>query len=237
MSSRSLGELLLRPSPLSRISTSRPTTTVSRIACRTITNSTPPQSAHPQPQVQPQSSDSQQPSDNSQTQASDRINQLFANSGSPPRFTIRRSGSSEGANNARKHFGENFMVRRKNAPARLDFNAMMDAPSDGSLPRFGTQPKAVEIPESEKTYPRLNASYGRSIQLDDNKGRDIVRGLGMLGSLMARNKVKADVMRQRFHERPGLKRKRLNSERWRARFKIGFNQVTARVTELTRKGW
>lgn len=58
-----------------------------------------------------------------------------------------------------------------------------------------------------------------------------------MGSLMGRNRVKYDFNKQRFHERPGLKRKRLASERWRARFKKGFSHVTARVSELTRKGW
>lgn len=59
----------------------------------------------------------------------------------------------------------------------------------------------------------------------------------MLGSLMSRNRVRADFQKQRYHERAGLKRKRLKSERWRARFKVGFYEVTRRVTELTRKGW
>jgi predicted transcriptional regulator len=54
---------------------------------------------------------------------------------------------------------------------------------------------------------------------------------------MARNRVKRDFQMQRFHERGGLKRKRLKSERWRARFKIGFDATCKRVTELTKKGW
>ncbi|KAF2261521.1 hypothetical protein CC78DRAFT_470216 [Lojkania enalia] len=95
------------------------------------------------------------------------------------------------------------------------------------------------LPEDDPDtkWPRLNASSGRSVPLDPVKGRDIVRGLNMLGSLIGRNKVRADFYKQRFHERPGLKRKRLKSERWRFRFKNGFRDVTARVSELTRKGW
>lgn len=89
----------------------------------------------------------------------------------------------------------------------------------------------------EEKYPRLNPSYGRTITLDPKKGRDIARGLMMFNSMMARNKVKTDVRTQRFHERPGLKRKRLKSERWRARFKKAFEQTCARVTELKKKGW
>jgi hypothetical protein len=54
---------------------------------------------------------------------------------------------------------------------------------------------------------------------------------------MARNSVRRDFNKQKFHERPGLKRKRLKSERWRARFKTEFAATCKRVTELTRKGW
>ena len=55
--------------------------------------------------------------------------------------------------------------------------------------------------------------------------------------LVSRNRIKADFNRQRFHERAGLKRKRLKSERWRRRFRIGFESVVKRVDALRRKGW
>lgn len=98
-------------------------------------------------------------------------------------------------------------------------------------------PTAPAIREQEPVYPRLNPAYGRTVTLAPKRGRDLVRGISMLGSLMSRNQVRKDHFKQRFHERPGLKRKRLNSERWRKRFKIGFNATCARVMELTRKGW
>jgi hypothetical protein len=119
----------------------------------------------------------------------------------------------------------------------LDLNEMA-MPDDSLSALFDASPvRAPEIPESEKIYPRLTPSYGRKVELDPSRGRDLVRGIGMLTTLCARNKVKADFNKQRYHERPGLKRKRLNSERWRAKFKIGFDQVTKRVAELTKKGW
>jgi len=49
--------------------------------------------------------------------------------------------------------------------------------------------------------------------------------------------VKADFAYQRYHERGGLKRKRLRRERWRKRFSEGFKATIARVRELTRQGW
>jgi hypothetical protein len=117
--------------------------------------------------------------------------------------------------------------------------AMTDAdinPSLANKPLHGPS-LAVQQEETFVQYPRLNPTYGRTVELDASRGRDIVRGIGMLGSLMARNKVKSDFNKQRFHERGGLKRKRLASERWRARFQKGFRDITYRVTELTRKGW
>ncbi|KAF2748650.1 hypothetical protein M011DRAFT_420830 [Sporormia fimetaria CBS 119925] len=100
-----------------------------------------------------------------------------------------------------------------------------------------TLPQFTQVSEKDIKYPRLNPTTGRTVELDAKRGRDIVRGLGMLGALVARNKVKSDMFRQRFHERPGLRRKRLKSERWRARFKKEFTGAVQRVAELTRKGW
>jgi hypothetical protein len=123
----------------------------------------------------------------------------------------------------------------------LDFESMA-VPDSDLHPSLSNKPSdaaslATQQEQTFASYPRLNPTYGRTVDLDVSRGRDIVRGIGMLGSLMARNKVKADFNKQRFHERGGLKRKRLASERWRARFKAGFKEVTGRVSELTKKGW
>lgn len=82
---------------------------------------------------------------------------------------------------------------------------------------------------------RLRPSIGRTVHLD---GRvDLARGLGLLNTKVRVNKIAQDVAKQRFHERPGMKRKRLRSERWRARFKDGFKATCSRVQELARQGW
>lgn len=83
---------------------------------------------------------------------------------------------------------------------------------------------------------RLRPSIGRTIHIDKTKV-DLARGLGLLNLRVRVNKVSQDVNRQRFHERPGLKRKRLRRERWRARFKEGFKATCKRVQELARQGW
>lgn len=105
----------------------------------------------------------------------------------------------------------------------------------------GTPSSVLNPPPPAETEtrvpPRFNASTGRSVTLNDKRGRDLVRGMAMLNMLCIRNNVKNDVFKQRFHERNGMKRKRLKSERWRKRFKVGFSHLVNRVSELTRKGW
>ncbi|KAH6612060.1 hypothetical protein C7974DRAFT_406935 [Boeremia exigua] len=138
-------------------------------------------------------------------------------------------------------FGSTFSPppRTRTRPIGLAFDSM-DMPSSLLSPSLANKP-AASLAAAQRAafeaYPRLEPAYGRTVELDATRGRDIVRGIGMLGSLMARNRVKRDVQSQRFHERGGLKRKRLASERWRARFRKGFQEVTGRVVELTRKGW
>jgi small subunit ribosomal protein MRP21 len=83
----------------------------------------------------------------------------------------------------------------------------------------------------------LSPGTGRTIDVDETNPTDLGLRLRQLEMLVSRNKVRSDMMRQRFHERGGLKRKRLASERWRKRFRVGFSNTVTRVQELRRKGW
>ncbi|KAI2619902.1 hypothetical protein GGR54DRAFT_601765 [Hypoxylon sp. NC1633] len=82
---------------------------------------------------------------------------------------------------------------------------------------------------------RLVPRTGRTIQVGKNS--DVARSFKKLAIQVAVNRVKSDFMQQRYHERGGLKRKRLKSERWRKRFKMGFKHCVRRVKELTKQGW
>jgi small subunit ribosomal protein MRP21 len=84
---------------------------------------------------------------------------------------------------------------------------------------------------------RLDAFVGRSEEVDPLKGVDLSVALRRLNIKLAYNNVKGDFFRQRFHERPGLKRKRLKSERWRRKFKEGFQAMCKKVQNMRRKGW
>ncbi|KAF2731680.1 hypothetical protein EJ04DRAFT_514442 [Polyplosphaeria fusca] len=234
-----MASLLLRPTPIARLLTSPAVQLTSASWTRTLVTTTPSRSAQPQPKEDA----------NSNMDISEHIDDIFGAQGRRPRPSLagRPQQPWQGTSadlfesNRERKFGDGIGPRRsagfadtRRTPLRVDQMAMpKGAQADDSFLPMPMEPE----PEEKVVYPRLNPSFGRTIDLDNAKGRDIVRGLNMLGSMMARNKVKADFHRQRFHERPGLKRKRLKSERWRARFKKGFQDVTARVSELTRKGW
>lgn len=91
------------------------------------------------------------------------------------------------------------------------------------------------VPERKRTPLRLNPRLGRSVTLGGNI--DLGRGLRLLEQSCARNSVRKDFTKQRFHERPGLKRKRMKREGWRKRFAEGFSAVVKRVKQLKNQGW
>jgi small subunit ribosomal protein MRP21 len=270
MSSRSLGELLLRPSALTRT----PLCQIKRIspswtAQRSISNTSSQPAAQPQRRDDGSDTASQEPTEaqrlpirrvvpTPKNDASQAIDSLFSGmprQRGPPTSYAPRGQSTSGdevraAARASSVFGAGFsdpssrrssFRRGADRAPKLNFDAM-SLPTDMLDPNQSNKPsEAANLETQQKEtfamYPRLNATYGRTVELDVSRGRDLVRGIGMLGSLVARNKIKREQQKQRYHERGGLKRKRLNSERWRARFKIGFNNVTRRVSELTSKGW
>lgn len=87
---------------------------------------------------------------------------------------------------------------------------------------------------------RLRPVIGRTIDLTtarDPANRDLARGLQQLETDCRANGVRRDVNRQRAHERPGLRRKRLKSERYGRRFKAGFVATADRVKKLAKQGW
>lgn len=82
---------------------------------------------------------------------------------------------------------------------------------------------------------QLRPSTGRTVHVGGNV--DQARAFQLVNINCKRNGVAADFYRQRFHERPGLKRKRLRSERWRRRFRDSFKATVTRVKELAKQGW
>ncbi|KAJ4407032.1 hypothetical protein N0V91_004198 [Didymella pomorum] len=232
MGSRAFGELLLRPRTFTRLTPALAPRWPARLISNTpsLSAAVPPE--NPETATTPEVA-AQSPSRSSQNEANAAIESLFP---------TPSSNAAQPSNPMDRVFGSSFSKpgARRRAPPRLEFSEMnfgSDAMQNPSLSNKPTTSLEDQQKATFESYPRLNPEFGRTVKLDAARGRDIVRGIGMLGSLMSRNKVKSDFNKQRFHERGGLKRKRLNSERWRARFKTGFQQVTGRVMELTRKGW
>ncbi|KAG9191807.1 hypothetical protein G6011_10541 [Alternaria panax] len=242
MASRSVGERLLRPATFTRIPQSSRRTTPSWTCQRALSN-TPRQLAQSQRKEDGQNyvpeQEAQRPHP-AHHETSQTLDSLISGTTTTRAPYLPRDAAPAPQNG--RLFGAEFAGMGKRPPKpRLDFDGM--ALSDDMVnPSLANKPSdaaslAAQQQDTFSQFPHLNPTYGRTVELDASRGRDIVRGIGMLGSLMARNKVKSDFNKQRFHERGGLKRKRLASERWRARFKQGFRDVTNRVTELTRKGW
>ncbi|CZT49155.1 uncharacterized protein RSE6_09954 [Rhynchosporium secalis] len=81
----------------------------------------------------------------------------------------------------------------------------------------------------------LNPSTGRSVSVTSQI--DVAKSFRLMEMRCARNRIKRDSMTQRYHERGGMKRKRLRRERWRKRFLEGFKATIVRVKQLKRQGW
>ncbi|EMC93204.1 hypothetical protein BAUCODRAFT_125084 [Baudoinia panamericana UAMH 10762] len=110
--------------------------------------------------------------------------------------------------------------------------------SPKSSSRVGGPPQSITAPPADRTLPfKLGPSVGRTVTVDNNRGMDVGRAFRTLEVQCARNSVRKDFMRQRFHERGGLKRKRLKSERWRRRFKENFRGIVAMVGRMRKQGW
>jgi small subunit ribosomal protein MRP21 len=109
------------------------------------------------------------------------------------------------------------------------------APNDNKSMMSDMAMGTLAIPQKPRVPMRLTPSTGRSIAI--GTGIDVARGLRLLEQSCARNRVRADFTLQRFHERGGLKRKRLRRQRWRRRFIEGFRATVGRVKQLKHQGW
>jgi len=104
--------------------------------------------------------------------------------------------------------------------------------------RTSAGPPPPPVPQEARELPiRLGPTAGRTVSVNNDRGMDVGRAFRTLEVQCARNAVRRDFMRQRFHERPGLKRKRLKGERWRRRFKEGFQGVVKLVQKMKKQGW
>ncbi|KAL8391807.1 hypothetical protein RB595_002131 [Gaeumannomyces hyphopodioides] len=133
---------------------------------------------------------------------------------------------------------ENTVTSRLNLPRDTGSNPMSALISNSVATRRAGDYFSVNDfmgqPE-ERERRRLVPSLGREVPV--NNRVDPARAFALLSMSIRYNKMPKDVRLQRFHERPGIKRKRLKMERWRARFKYSFRHTVNRVRELAKQGW
>lgn len=149
----------------------------------------------------------------------------------------KRMNNGDSASDIMKTITE---VSSLNRGKGIDTSAMLNPSSPLHHNKLGMSDVYKYItsaPLTRRIPMRLNPSTGRSIDIDIGRGIDVARGLRLLEQSCGRNRVRADFTAQRFHERGGLKRKRLRRQRWRKKFMEGFRTTVGRVKQLKQQGW
>ena len=98
-------------------------------------------------------------------------------------------------------------------------------------------PAPLEPAEPPPPPFALDRGTGRTLRVDAARGMDVGRAFRMMEIRCSTNAVRRMAMDQRFHERPGLRRKRLRMARWRKNFNNGFSETINEVYAMRRQGW
>ena len=96
------------------------------------------------------------------------------------------------------------------------------------------QPLPLEPATPLERTIKSSPTVGRTIRV--RKG-DVGTALRFLHRLCLQESIPQDMKSQKFHERAGMKRKRLKRVRHKIRFKHAFKATVERVKEMRRKGW
>ena len=156
------------------------------------------------------------------------VDEVLANMGSGPATRQSRTPPSSATTSPRSGLSQSQDLG-------LDLDSILNSAGNSTWD-LAPEAKAPEATNDPAPF-RLNSTTGRTIRLNPDRGVDAARAFRMLGMRLSQNSVRKDAQRQRFHERPGLRRKRLKSERWRKRFKEAFKGTVAKVVALKRQGW
>ena len=132
-----------------------------------------------------------------------------------------------------------------NPPGYFDVGKILDTDVNKVLSTFASKyAESLSSSKDPMAQPRVHtaAVTGRTVFLEGGgyipgAAHSPMHAFTMLRRVLKEGQIKTLYHRQRFHERPGLRRKRLKMERWRKRFKNGFKATTVRVAELKRQGW
>jgi hypothetical protein len=99
----------------------------------------------------------------------------------------------------------------------------------------GYMDKVSSLDKKSPYSPRT----GRTVNVNpaSDGGTDLPQKLRILNQLLSKNRIPMLRRRQKFHERPGLRTKRLRKSRWKVRFQKSFKGIIQRVQYLTKQGW
>ncbi|KAJ2896921.1 mito ribosomal protein S21 [Zalerion maritima] len=84
---------------------------------------------------------------------------------------------------------------------------------------------------------RRRPETGTMVQIKPSGKWDLLRALSSVNVAVRLNQIKWQSIRQREHERPGLKRKRMRGVRWRKLFSEGYKNTVKRANALAKMGW
>ena len=131
------------------------------------------------------------------------------------------------------------MIDRQNPIAQRQRDLLSEGATSGVLNSINhsvlTSGREVRKMKDELPPLRMHPYLGRCEPVIRSQG--LGRALDRLRFKVASNRIRGDFASQKFHERPGLKRKRLRRERWKKRFKEGFQATVAKVEGMRRQGW
>jgi len=130
------------------------------------------------------------------------------------------------ASNRSASLSRAFDINRMNNPDSAA--GLMDRVSSGFV-----------TPKPYRPTINFSSTTGKTVSVSgmSKQSVDVARAFTLVEINCARNKVRQMANKQRFHERGGLKRKRLRRQRWQKRFMEGFKATISRVRHLKKQGW
>jgi len=172
----------------------------------------------------------------SQSSTPKNVGDLFANAMTPP-----RPGALGSFDNIAPRRTIPDRARTSELAAGSGSSSLLDGITDAlaiqNRKRTGTSQTTVVVEQVVKPLLKLGPNVGRSFRTDNRRGVDVARIFRQLDSACSRNKVRSDFVKQRFHERPGLKRKRIRYEGKIKGFRTRFTKVVQMVQTMTKSGW
>ena len=119
-----------------------------------------------------------------------------------------------------------------------DFNKRTGQSAAGNSSSFDkyNEINSIEFNQKSRELPfPLKPEAGRTTYVSNRT--DVASAFRLCNVTLSLNRTRNYWNKQRFHERPGLRRKRLASQTWRRKFRTCMVTTVKRVKDLARQGW